>query len=179
MVLDIKYHKNLTFVFFMFLNVFCFAAQKKNSIDETLDLVSKEIVSRCSKNEIVAVLNFLTETKEMDEYVQNGLTASIFENSTLQVVTRQNMDKVEKELKFQNSGLVSDNTALSIGERLGAHKIIFGSLEELDNKYILQIKMLNVEKGLYVLFKKYEISRSSKTEQLLHHAATIYKSSYD
>ncbi len=177
MVLDIKYHKNLTFVFFMFLNVFCFAAQKKNSIDETLDFVSKEIVSRCSKNEIVAVLNFLTETNEMDEYIQNGLTASIFENSTLQVVTRQNMDKVEKELKFQNSGLVSDNTALSIGERLGAHKIIFGSLEELDNKYILQIKMLNVEKGAYVLFKKYEISRSSKTEQLLHHAATIYKSS--
>ena len=37
--------------------------------------------------------------------------------------------------------------------------------------------MLDVESGSYALFKKYEISRSSKTEQLLHHAATIYKSS--
>ena len=37
--------------------------------------------------------------------------------------------------------------------------------------------MLDVETGSYALFKKYEVSRSSKTEQLLHHAATIYKSS--
>ena len=87
------------------------------------------------------------------------------------------MDKIEKELKFQSSGLVSDSTALSIGERLGAHEIIFGSLEELDNQYLLQIRMLDVSQGAYSLFKTYEISRSAKTEQLLHHAATIYKSS--
>ena len=39
------------------------------------------------------------------------------------------------------------------------------------------MKMLDVETGSYALFKKYEVARSSKTEQLLHHAATIYKSS--
>ena len=37
--------------------------------------------------------------------------------------------------------------------------------------------MLSVETGAYALFKKYEVARSLKTEQLLHHAATIYKSS--
>ena len=37
--------------------------------------------------------------------------------------------------------------------------------------------MLNVSHGSYSLFKTYEINRSSKTEQLLKHAATIYKSS--
>ena len=113
----------------------------------------------------------------MSSYINSQLTSFVFENANLQVVTRQHMDKVENELKFQNSGLVSDSTALSIGERLGAHAIIFGSLRELDNKYTLEVKMLNVKTGSYSLFKKYQIKRSAMTEQLLHHAATIYKAS--
>lgn len=85
------------------------------------------------------------------------------------------MDKVNRELDYQYSGYVSDATALSLCQRLGAEEIVFGQLDELDNGYILHVKMLDVETGSYALFKKYEISRSSKTEQLLHHAATIYK----
>lgn len=154
--------------------VFCYA---KQNLDETLLLVSRDIADRCDRREIIAILDFQSDTNDLSDYINTQLTSLILDNSTLQVVTRQHMDKIEKELKFQSSGLVSDSTALSIGERLGAHSIIFGSLEELDNIYILQIKMLNVENGSYSLFKKYEISRSSKTEQLLHHAATIFKSS--
>lgn len=166
--------RRILFSAMMCLFSLCFA---KQTLDETLSLVSFDIADRCEKREIIAILDFQTDSQEMSYYINSQLTAFIFENTTLQVVTRQHMDKIETELKFQNSGLVSDSTALSIGERLGAHAIIFGSLEELDNKYILQVKMLNVENGSYALFKKYEILRSSKTEQLLKHAATIYKSS--
>ena len=87
------------------------------------------------------------------------------------------MDKVEKELEYQYSGYVSDETALSLCQRLGAQEIVFGQIDELNNGYILQVKMLNVETGSYSLFRKYEILRSSKTEQLMHHSSTIYKSS--
>lgn len=170
-------HKKILLAILLLAGGLCFAATKAASLDETLETVSQEIAKRAEKNEIIAVLNFTSETDEMSTYISNKLIENIFENSTLQVVTRQNMDKVEKELEFQSSGLVSDSTALSIAQRLGAHKIIFGSLEELDNKYSLQVRMLAVESGSYSLFKTYEISRSSKTEQLLHHAATIYKSS--
>ncbi|MBQ8014511.1 MAG: hypothetical protein IJ257_09020 [Treponema sp.] len=164
------------FLTFMTL-VFCNLLFAKQNIDDTISAVSKDIADRCDKREIIAILDFRSDSAEMSEYLSSQLTSMIFENSTLQVVTRQHMDKVERELKFMNSGLVSDSTALSIGERLGAKKITFGSLDELDNKYTLEVKMLDVETGSYALFKKYEISRSSKTEQLLHHAATIYKSS--
>lgn len=169
--------RKITFLAILLFGGFMLFAQKKNSLDETINEVSQEIASRSERKEIIAVLNFTSETEEMSNYINSKLIEKIFENTTLQVVTRQNMDKVEKELKFQSSGLVSDSTALSIAERLGAHKIIFGSLEELDNKYSLQVKMLDVKSASYSLFKSYEISRSSKTEQLLHHAATIYKSS--
>lgn len=152
----------------------CFA---KESLDETLSQVSKDIGARCAPREVIAILNFQSDSADMSEYIRDQLTAMIFEHSTIQVVTRQHMDKVENELDFQISGAVSDNTALSICERLGAHAIVFGALDELDNKYTLQVKMLAVETGSYAFLKKYEVSRSSRTEQLLHHAATIYKSS--
>lgn len=164
-------------IFYLIFMIACASCFAKQTLDETLSTVSQDIANRCEKREIIAILDFKTDTTEMSEYISNQLTAMIFENSALQVVTRQHMDKIEKELKFQSSGLVSDSTALSIGERLGAHEIIFGSLEELNNQYILQIKMLNVKNASYSLFKKYDVSRSSVTEQLLHHASTIYKSS--
>lgn len=169
--------RKITFLAILLFGGFMLFAQNKNSLDDTINEVSQEIASRSERKEIIAVLNFASETEDMNNYINSKLIEKIFENTTLQVVTRQNMDKVERELKFQSSGLVSDSTALSIAERLGAHKIIFGSLEELDNKYSLQVRMLDVKSGSYALFKSYEVSRSSKTEQLLHHAATIYKSS--
>ena len=151
----------------------CFA---KQNLDESLLLVGQDIVLKCPPKEIVAILGFSSETKEMDSYINDQLV-SILTDANLRVVTRLHMDKIEKELKFQSSGVVSESTALSIGERLGAHLIIFGSLAELDNKYMLQVKMLDVAHGTYALVKTYEINRSAKTEQLLHHAATVYKSS--
>ena len=164
-------------LFLFFCCELCFSKQKKSYIDEVLDCVSRHISIRCMEQETVAILDFDAKTLEMTDYINSQLISGIFENSKLQIVTRQHMDKVEQELKFQSSGMVSDSTALSIGDRLGAYAIVFGELEELDNKYLLQVKMINVKTGSYALFKKYEITRSSKTEQLLHHAATIYKSS--
>lgn len=166
--------KILTFTISLLLCLQCFA---KQNLDDAITAISNDISAKCKQNEILAILDFSTQTEEMSSYISSQLISTISETSSLRIVTRQHMDKIEKELKFQSSGLVSDSTALSIGERLGAHSIVFGSLEELDNKYMLQVRMLDIEHGAYSLFKTYEITRSAKTEQLLHHAATIYKSS--
>ena len=163
-----------TTVIMLSLCISCFA---KQNLDDAILTVSHDIIARCEEREIIAILDFSSASQEMSSYINSQLISTITQESTLQIVTRQHMDKIEKELQFQSSGLVSDSTALSIGERLGAHEIIFGALEELDNKYMLQVRMLNVSHGSYSLFKTYEINRSSKTEQLLKHAATIYKSS--
>ena len=166
--------KVLSLIFSILICLQCFA---KQNLDDAILAISNDISAKCAKNEILAILDFATQTDEMSSYISSQLISTISETSSLRIVTRQHMDKIESELKFQSSGLVSDSTALSIGERLGAHSIVFGSLEELDNKYMLQVRMLDVEHGAYSLFKTYEITRSAKTEQLLHHAATIYKSS--
>lgn len=167
--------KFLMFCISIFLSFSCFA--KKNSLDDVIFSISKDISQKCKLGEIIAILDFKTTSPDMSEYITSSLISQISNNSSLQIVTRQHMDKIEKELKFQSSGLVSDETALMVGERLGAHEIVFGSIDELENKYYLRLKVLNVALASYTLFKSYEFDRSSKTEQLLGHAAKIYKTS--
>ena len=158
-----------------FLAVFSLSAKEK--LDVALLHVADDVSARVSAKTILCVLDFDSKSKDMGVYIRDSLISSFSENPNIRIVTRQNMDKVNAELDYQYSGYVSDETALSLCQRLGAQEIVFGQLDELDNGYTLQVKMLDVETGSYALFKKYEVARSSKTEQLLHHAATIYKSS--
>ena len=160
----------LTLVFF---SAFCFAQEK---IDSVVLKVANDISSICSTKTILCILDFNSPTQEMSEYIQTELTSQVTENG-MKVVTRSNMGKIDNELNYQLSGLISDETALSICKRLGANAIIFGQIKELDNKYNLQVRLLDVETASYVLFKTYEFSRSSKSEQLLGRAANYYKTS--
>ncbi|MBB5226914.1 hypothetical protein DYE50_01925 [Treponema ruminis] len=164
--------------FMLFLLAIALPCFSENGIDETLVDVSSDICSVCSQNEIIAVLDFNAETVDMSNYLSNSLASNLSQNGKVRVVTRQHMDKIEKELDFQMSGYVSDSTALSICERLGAKAIIFGQFEELENQYTLQVKVLDVETAAYNLFKFYKIARSPKTEQLLGRAATYRKSAF-
>ena len=160
----------LTLVFF---SAFCFAQEK---IDSVILKVANDISSRCGTKTILCILDFNSPTQEMSEYIQTELTSQVTENG-MKVVTRSNMGKIDNELNYQLSGLISDETALSICKRLGANAIVFGQIKELDNKYNLQVRLLDVETASYVLFKTYEFSRSSKSEQLLGRAANYYKTS--
>ena len=149
----------------------------KERLDAVLQKTAYDVSLRVSAKTILCVLDFDSESKEMGVYIRDSLISSFAENPNIRIVTRQNMDKVNAELDYQYSGYVSDETALSLCRRLGAQEILFGQFDELDNGYILQVKMLDVETGSYALFKKYEVAHSSMTEQLLHHAAKIFKSS--
>ena len=167
-----KFASIFLFLFFSFVGL-----SAKEKLDGVLQRVSEDISRRVSAKTILCVMDFDSKSKEMGEYIRDSLISSFSENPNIRIVTRQNMDKVNNELDYQYSGYVSDESALSLCQRLGAQEIVFGQMDELDNGYTMHVKMLDVETGSYALFKKYEVARSSKTEQLLHHAATIYKSS--
>lgn len=150
----------------------CFA---KEDLDSSILKISSDIQKPLDKGDIICILDFSSSSKNMSEYIQSELTSKVMEDGSVRVVTRAHMDKVNTELNYQMSGFVSDETALSICQRLGAQAIVFGQLKELDNKYNLQVKMLDVETGSYIMFKTYEFNRSSKSEQLLGRAAIYYK----
>jgi hypothetical protein len=66
----------------------------------------------------------------------------------LEVTDRRNLEFVYKELGFQMSGDVSDETAVSIGKFLGALYVITGQLVKAGNSRRYRLSGINVETAM-------------------------------
>ncbi len=148
----------------------------KTSIDQAITNAAVDIADKCNAKSILMIDDFESPTPAMTLYIREQLADTIFaEDGLIQIVTREHMDKIEKELKFQNSGVVSEKTILSVAERLGARFVVFGKLEEFNSGFILRVRMLDVKTGAYLFRKTYEFGYSQKTAQLLGNASTYKK----
>ena len=96
------------------------------TLDGAITKAAVDITGKCDEKSILVIDDFESPSQAMTLYIREQLADSIFaEEELVQIVTRENMDKVEKEFEFQNSGVASEKTILSVAERLGARFIIF------------------------------------------------------
>jgi TolB-like protein len=137
--------KYLTICFFLFCAGSSFA-QSPVSLNEAVRTAAVYLDERLSDETIIAVLNIQSNFPKLSNYIINGLTEQIVNNSKFRTVER-NLSQLHKELAFQASGMVSDSTAQSIGQLWGAQVIVSGSFVELGGRYQLTVKALVVETG--------------------------------
>ncbi len=161
----------------LFFLAFLWNVSAKENLDSVLKNAGNDITNALNENSIVCILNFSSSSKEMSEYIQTQLNSIVTESKKIKLITRNHLDKIQKELDFQMSGWVSDETALSICKMLGANAIVLGKVTELGNQYNLTVTVLEVETASYILYKTYAFSRSAKTEELFGRAANYCKSS--
>jgi TolB-like protein len=114
------------------------------SLDEAIGDSAKYLISRLAHGAKVAMLNF-TAPIEISNYITEELTDFLVNDGSLAVVDRSDLELIQKEMDFQLSGEVSDETAQAIGKKLGAQTIISGSLKQFGNMWRMQIKALEVE----------------------------------
>jgi len=136
--------KVLVFCAILYIPVFAFA-QSAISIDTALKQASTYLNSRLQKNSKVVVLNFTSDWPKLTDYIIEELIGYIVNDGTLTVVDRANLETVRKELNFQLSGEVSDETAQSIGKMLGAQTIISGGITAIGNTYRLRVRAISVQ----------------------------------
>jgi hypothetical protein len=74
------------------------------------------------------------------------------------VVDRHNLDLLQAEFDFQYSGEANEETAVSVGKKLGAQSIITGIVEEFGELYRLQIRSIEVETASIQAMQNYLIS---------------------
>lgn len=161
----------------LFLNGFVFADK---SFDNALRSASDDIAQKCDVNDIIVINDFSSPSVQMTIYIREQLGDLIYaKESLIKIVTRDKFTQqfTEHERKYQNSGAVDEKTILSVAKKLGAKLIVFGTFEELNNMYMLRVRMLSVETDSYIFRKTYEFERSSKTEQLLGRSNVYYKAS--
>jgi TolB-like protein len=130
------------------------------SLDEAINDSMTYLTERLTFGTKVAVLNF-TAPLEISNYVTEELIAFLVNNGNLTVVDRSNLELIQKEMDFQLSGEVSDESAQAIGKKLGAQTIISGSLKQFGNMWRMQIKALEVETAKIQASRTYTIKKDS------------------
>ena len=116
-------------------------------LSHLLNSVNSEIITILPADARVTVVS-ITAPSQMqgaDGFLIDELTSLLVNKKKYIVVDRRNLDAIRFERYFQMSGDVDDNTAISIGQMLGADIIITGALRMQDDNLSLSIKALNVE----------------------------------
>jgi len=72
---------------------------------------------------------------KLSESVTGPLESLIVNSGGAKLFTRSDMDKINAELKFQDSGLVDPDSAVAFGKTSGVRYIITGSIDNVEQKY--------------------------------------------
>jgi len=155
-------------VFFLFIAIFPFFvfSQDAVAIDTALKNSTSYLNGRMAAGAKVVVLNFSSSWPQLSEYIIEELVGYIVNEGTLTVVDRNNLELIRKEMDFQLSGEVSDETAQSIGQKLGAQNIISGSIVAIGSSYRLRIRAISVETAQIVGVQNIDVVQDSRIAAL-------------
>ena len=108
--------------------------------------------SRSPKGTRAAVLAIKSANSELGELVHRKISTVLVNGGWFTVVERdaQALETVSREMSYQLSGEVSDETSLSIGKQLGAEVIITGILERSGEYWHLDLLAIQVESAQIV-----------------------------
>jgi TolB-like protein len=131
---------------FLFAN--CASSQTGSSLDE-LDAAVREasnyLNNNIPKGNKLVILNFQSEHQALSEYIIDELISNTVNDRVFTVVDRANLALVLAEHNFQLSGEVSDESAVSIGQMLGAQTIVSGAISQIGDLFRLRVRALDVK----------------------------------
>ena len=156
-------------------------SQAAVTLDTALNNSTTYLTERIPAKTKVVVLNFSSKWPELSDYIIEELIGYIVNEGTLTVVDRSNLEVIRKEMDFQLSGEVSDETAQSIGKKLGAQTIISGAMTAIGSTYRLRIRAISVETAQIQGMQNVDVAQDSRSAALTGTAyagpATVTRSS--
>ena len=87
-------------------------------------------------------LNALGVDAVLTRSVDNLIAARFADYGNIRLVERDAVDRVIKEVKFQNSGLTSTQDAAKIGTMLNATRVIVGSVNQLGASVVVSLRIV-------------------------------------
>jgi TolB-like protein len=97
---------------------------------------------------------------ELGKIVSEMLTTNIVQSGNFNVVEREQLSKVLKELKLNQIGLVDANSAKTVGKMLAADSILCGSVSEVGQFFDINVRLIDVEKATIISAAVIEIKQS-------------------
>ena len=134
----------LTAVFF-FICVSGMDAQTSLTLNQAIETSVLDISAALPAGKRLSVNRFDSEAPELSIYIMDELAGALVRGGSFIMIDRLNFEYIQKELEFQLSGYVSDETAQSIGKMLGAEYIVIGSLVDLGTTGRWQLNVVELE----------------------------------
>jgi hypothetical protein len=114
-------------------------------IEGALSRAGKILANELPDKATIAVISIATRDRNMAEFVIEEITYILVHTGYFRMVDRRSLDAIRDEQNFQMSGDVDDNSAVSIGHKLGASIVITGSVSGEDVLRRLRVKALDVK----------------------------------
>ena len=146
-----KFAKFVFFIIFTLTSgeLFC---QTPVNIDRAIQNSVNQIYSSLPNNTTIFLYDIQSNFPDLAKYITDKLLSSITNDKRkssigLNIVERsvQNMNIMNEEINFQFSGEVSDETAISLGKKIGAEIIIIGNSMYIGNNLTLHIRIIHIE----------------------------------
>ena len=117
-----------------------FAVEIETALAQTAEQFSKTLKAGST----IAIVGISSDTEAMSDFMLDELTVNFVKQRKLKVADRANLAAIKKEMKFQLSGEVGDDSIQQIGAMAGAQTVIRGNMKPLGDTYLLVIHALNV-----------------------------------
>ncbi|MFP3041582.1 outer membrane beta-barrel protein [Treponema primitia] len=160
--------KKFAFAFFTFMMASMGLYAQTVDLDTALQKSSDYLDKSLPRGSTVFVVNIEADSKTLANYISDELSTYLVNNRNFTVVDRQNITLIEQELAYQMSGEVSDESAQSIGKKIGAQIIIVGSIKPEINGYRLNIRALSVETAVVQGLQRYDIKLDKRLSALIN-----------
>jgi hypothetical protein len=116
-----------------------------SGIEEAVIKASEVFIEELPKNSTIAVLNVFSNNVELATFTVDELEYQLVTTKQFTIVDRKTLDTIRSEQEFQLSGEVSDQSAVSIGNMLGAGIVITGNISGSGSIQRLTLKALDVK----------------------------------
>ena len=121
----------------------------RNEIESALIKASDTVISTLQIEAIIAIINISSDDNEVSEFIAGELEY-ILVNKGFNVVDRSELDRIRQEQNFQLSGVVDDNSAVSMGKFTGANIVITGAISGSGNMRRLRLRALDIQTAMVV-----------------------------
>ena len=153
-------------------------AQTTVSLNEAMVTGVNEIEDALEPGTKVVLLNFRSASPRFSDYVLDEMMTILVRNRKLTVVDRSNLELIQQEMAFQMSGEVSDSSAQSIGQKLGAQSIISGSIEDMGTYYRIRFRTINVETAAIQALSSSNVTRDTQMVNFLAPGTTAISTAH-
>jgi hypothetical protein len=118
------------------------------TLDKALSDIAAYYRENLPANTRIALLNFDSEARLLSDYIFEELWIRFEDSRSFVLVDRQNLMLIQRELEYQYSGNVSDESAQSIGNQFGPQTLVYGRITPLGGEYRLAVHATDVERAL-------------------------------